>query len=275
VKISIVTISFNQAQYLERAICSVLDQDHQNVEHIVVDPGSSDGSREIIEKYSHRIAKVILDPDKGAADGLNKGFAAATGEVFGFLNSDDVLCPGALAEADRFLQRHPDVDVVSGDCEIIDEHDQVLRLSYSDRFSLARYAYGAGILIQPSTFFRASAYRRTGGFNLANRSNWDGELFVDMACAGASFDRSRRVWSRYRIHQSSITGTGKLDAAIAAYRDRIFHRIMGRPNRPRDRLMVAAFRTLKYVETPRAFLQRIFHGPVYRRAQTAQLASDP
>src|SRR5262249_6094619 len=146
-KFSIVTVSFNQARYLERAMRSVLDQEGASVEYIVVDPGSTDGSRDIIEKYRSRLAHVILEPDTGAADGLNKGFRAATGEVLGFLNSDDVLLPGALSGAAGFLREHPEVDVVSGDCEIVDGQDNVLRVSYSDRFSLRRYAYGTGILM--------------------------------------------------------------------------------------------------------------------------------
>lgn len=271
-KFSIVTISFNQVQFLERALRSVLEQDHHDIEYIVVDPGSTDGSRELIAKYASRIAHVILERDAGAADGLNRGFAVATGEVFGFLNSDDVLLPGALSGAARFLQQHPRIDVVSGDCEIIDEHDRLLRLSHSDRFSLRRYAYGTGVLMQPSTFFRALAYRRTRGFNLQNRSNWDGELFVDMARNGARFARSGRSWSQYRIHNTSITGTGKLDAAIAAYRERMFRTITGRSWRASDRLLGHAYRLLKYIETPRAVQQRLLHGPVYRRAQ-AQAAA--
>jgi glycosyltransferase involved in cell wall biosynthesis len=266
-KFSIVTISYNQVQFLERTIESVLGQNYPDLEYIIVDPGSTDGSREIIERYRTHFAHVMLEPDRGAADGLNKGFAAASGQIFAFLNSDDVLLPGALADAAGFLQVHSDVDVVSGDCEIIDERDQLMRISHSDRFSLRRYAYGVGILMQPSTFFRASAYQRTRGFNVQNRSNWDGELFVDMAEAGARFARSRRCWSRYRLHGASITGTGKLDRAISAYYNRMFTRIMGRPRRATDWLPGAAYRLLKYLETPRALQQRLLHGPVYRRAQ--------
>lgn len=264
-RLSLVTISFNQAGYLERTIASVLSQEYPDLEYIVVDPGSTDGSREIIRRHQDRIARMIFEPDTGAADGLNKGFAAATGGIFGFLNSDDVLLPGALAEAAAFLRDRPDVDVVSGDSEIIDERDRVLRVSHSDRFSLRRYAHGTGILMQPSTFFRAAAYYRTHGFNVQNRSNWDGELFVDMAATGARFARSGRCWSRYRVHGTSITGTGKLDAAIGAYQDRMFRRIMGRPRRAADVLPGAAYRVLKYLETPRALQQRLLHGPVYRR----------
>ena len=88
-KISVVTISYNQACYLEQTIISVLNQDYENVEYIVVDPGSTDGSRDIIEKYRNRIQHIIYERDVGPADGLNKGFAVATGDVFYFINSDD------------------------------------------------------------------------------------------------------------------------------------------------------------------------------------------
>ena len=102
-KVSIVTISFNQAKYLERAIISVVEQNYSNIEYIVVDPGSTDGSREIIEKYRSKITIVILDPDKGPTDGLNKGFAAATGDIYAYINADDALLPGAVKSVVDFF----------------------------------------------------------------------------------------------------------------------------------------------------------------------------
>src|SRR5450432_4773126 len=118
-KVSIVTISYNQAQYLEEAIVSVLEQDYPSIEYIVVDPGSTDGSRQIIERYRSRIGKVILDPDKGPADGLNHGFDAATGSVFAYLNADDVLLPGAVSSAVKALGLG-DLAVVYADGYFID-----------------------------------------------------------------------------------------------------------------------------------------------------------
>jgi glycosyltransferase involved in cell wall biosynthesis len=264
-RFSVVTISFNQAQYLERTIRSVLDQAYPDLEYIVVDPGSTDGSRDIIERYRSRISKVLLDPDRGAADGLNKGFAVATGGVLGYLNSDDVLLPGALHEAAAYLTANPGIDVVSGDCQVIDEQDRVLRLSHSDRYSVQRYAFGAGVLIQPSSFFRAAAYQRTSGFNIENRSNWDGELFVRMAQAGAQFGLSRRLWSGYRIHGQSITGTARMHEALLRYNERMFREIMQRERRPGDAVRGAAYRLLKYLENPAALTQRLLRGPVYGR----------
>src|SRR5260370_8827288 len=86
-KVSIVTISFNQAPFLERAIRSVVEQDYPDVEYIVVDPGSTDGSRDIIERYRSRISKIILEPDTAPANGLNKGFAATRGQIFFYTNT--------------------------------------------------------------------------------------------------------------------------------------------------------------------------------------------
>src|SRR3954454_9281745 len=95
-KFSIVTLAFKQRKYLREAMDSVLNQDYPSIEYIVVEPGSNDGSREIIEDYGDRISCRIYEPDKGAADGLNNGFARATGDVFAFLNGDDLLLPGAI-----------------------------------------------------------------------------------------------------------------------------------------------------------------------------------
>src|ERR1700744_4255154 len=95
-KFSVVTISFNQRQYLEEALRSVLTQEYPAIEYILVDPGSTDGSRELIEGFAGELDRVVFEPDQAAADGLNNGFQHASGDIFGFLNSDDVLLPGAM-----------------------------------------------------------------------------------------------------------------------------------------------------------------------------------
>ena len=132
-KFSIVTISYNQARFLEQAIRSVIEQDYPDVEYIVVDPGSTDGSREIIERYRDRIDKIIFEPDNGPADGLNKGFARATGDIFGFLNSDDYLLPGALATVASEFATAPWKDVLSGHAVIVDADGREINRFYSRR----------------------------------------------------------------------------------------------------------------------------------------------
>jgi glycosyltransferase involved in cell wall biosynthesis len=269
-KLSIVTISFNQAQFLAAALESVLRQDYPGIEYIVVDAGSTDGSREILEKYRPRLARLMLEPDRGPADGLNKGFRHASGDVFAYLNSDDVLLPGAVGEAMAFLRRNPQVDVLAGHAQIIDERGTVLRLAYSDPFSLRRYAHGACVTIQQSTFVRAAAFRAVGGFNTDNTVSWDGELLVDLGLRGARFSRENRVWSGYRVHADSNTSSKRLADRMTAQHAVLFNKIRGRRATPSDLIPAACARLERYLLNPRDVLQRIRYGPVSgRHAGTA------
>lgn len=264
-KFSVVTISFNQAQYLEQAIRSVTGQRGCEIEYIVVDPGSTDGSRDIIARHARSITRCILDRDQGPADGLNKGFAAATGEIFCYLNSDDLFLPEAFAKVAAYFRRYPSCDVLVGNGYVIDAEGAFVRRVYSDRFSLRRAAYGTGIAIQPSTFFRAQAYRKAGGFNIGNRSTWDGELVVDMALAGANFRNVPDFLSCYRIHPESITGTARLAEAQRQAQLLLFRKILGRERRPFDDIVSAYFRLAKHLGNPRATYERVMRGPVYGR----------
>lgn len=264
-KVSIVTISFNQAEFLERAIRSVVEQNYPDIEYIVVDPGSTDGSRDIIERYRSRISRVIYEPDRGPADGLNKGFACAAGDIFAFLNSDDVLLPGAVRSAVAFLNSN-DVDVVSAHATVIDAEDRHLRIAYSEAFSLEMVAYGACVLVQPSTLFRREVFERVQGFNVENKSNWDGELWVDMALSGARFALVDEVWSGYRLHLQSITSSEKTRQQILEHHQRMFCKILGRDSRGIDHLVAHACRMRKHLRNPRALYERIVRGPIYGRS---------
>src|SRR2546423_8904578 len=110
--LGIVTISFNQAAYLTEAIESVQLADPERMEYVVVDAGSSDGSRAIINRNRRRFSRIIFAPDDGPADGLNKGFAATTAEILGYLNSDDRFAPGALDFVLAYFEAHPRIDVL-------------------------------------------------------------------------------------------------------------------------------------------------------------------
>lgn len=264
-KVSIVTISFNQGCYLERTILSVLDQDHPDIEYIIVDPGSIDGSRELIKRYESRITRAVFEPDSGPADGLNKGFASATGEIFGFLNSDDFLYPGAISGAVRYLSSHPKVDVVSGHARVVGPDERVYRDTYSDRWNARKYIYSGAVLIQASTFFRRSAFEKAGRFNIENRATWDGELFFDMARAGCSFGRSDEIWCGYRLHSESITATKGLEEARAAARKRQFKELIGREPNRWDKPLYFMYRFWKHLANPRDTLERVLRGPVFGR----------
>lgn len=265
-KVSIVTNAFNQGQFLAQAIESVLSQDYADIEYMVVDPGSTDETQAVIDRYRDRII-VISEPDKGPADGLNKAFARATGDIFGYLNADDFYLPGAVREAAEILAALPDVDAVCAHTWIVDRDGQKLRRSHSDGVNLKRIAYGAAVQMQPSTFIRSSAYKRVGGYNIENRSNWDGELVVDLALSGSQFKILDRFWSAYRVHGESITGTKKLDEIIRAYKTRLFKKIMGRDRNYFDGVLRFLYLAAKYFENPAALMERVFKGPVYGRTQ--------
>jgi glycosyltransferase involved in cell wall biosynthesis len=264
-RVSIVTISFNQIRYLERTIRSVLDQDHPDTEYIIVDPGSTDGSLELIRRYESRIARAIFEPDYGPADGLNKGFASATGEIFGFLNSDDILYPGAISGAVRYLLKHPKVDVVSGHAKVVGPDERVYRHTYSDRWNARKYIYSGAVLIQASTFFRRSAFEKAGKFNIENRATWDGELFFDMARVGCRFGRSDEIWCGYRLHPESITATKRLEEVRTALHRRQFQELIGREPNRWDKPLYLMYRFWKHLANPRDTFERVFRGPVFGR----------
>ena len=259
-KVSIVTISFNQAQFLERAMRSVLTQDYPDVEYIVVDPGSTDGSRALIAAQGSRI-KAILDKDNGPADGLNKGFAAATGDIIGYINADDAFLPGALREAVAAFERDPSADVISGHSYVVDKDARILRPGFSDRFGLVRRAHGSATLLQQSTFFRRQAFLDAGGFNTENHTCWDGELMVDMAMAGKQFRVVDRFWALFTLHPGGISGSGRLLERYMQDEHRLFRKIMGRDRRALDAVPDAAFRALRLASHP-AHTLRLLYGRV-------------
>jgi glycosyltransferase involved in cell wall biosynthesis len=247
--LSIVTISFNQASFLERAIGSILGQGVP-LDYIVVDPGSTDGSRDIIARHRAQIATALLEPDKGPADGLNKGFARAKGDIFGYLNSDDFYLPGALATVLRAFERFPDVDVVTGHGYVVDAQGNAIRRFRSPPFSAVRFAYGHSYVLQQSTFFRRRAFERAGGFNIANRTSWDGELFLTMALGGAKIRVLPDYLSAFTIHPASITGSGATRDESRRNHDRYFEMVMGRRRAPRDRWLAHLALLGKYLADP-------------------------
>lgn len=261
-KISLVTLSYNQASFLEEAIRSVVDQDCEDCEYIVVDPGSSDGSRHIIDAFRDRIDHVIFDADDGPADGLNHGFACASGQVFGFLNADDALMPGSLSAVTKAFRQHPEADVVSAHGWLVDKTGKPMRPKYSHHFGAWRYLHRGAYLLQQSTFFRAEAFRKVGGFNPANKTCWDGELWLDMALAGCRFQLLHDYWSYFRVYKESISGQIGLNLdSWRSYewdRKRMFRQATGRdPAGLSYRLRWVAAQVLKWAGNPMAMRARL------------------
>ncbi len=264
-KISIVTISFNQAQFLERCIRSVIEQDYENIEYIVVDPGSTDGSREIIEKYRDQISKIIFEPDNGPVDGLNKGFAVATGDIFGYINSDDAYLPGTFRKVAESFQRYFDTKVIYGHGYIVDPEGYIKRRFYSDRFTPWRFVHGGAVVMQQSTFFRKDAFLVVGGFNQHNPIWWDAELLLDFAMLRMEMRVIKDFWSVFTIHDQSISGqkgkqsnrSHKIDADRRKTHQRLYRKVIGHPPSRWTSFLMMLARVQKWFMRPVATIWRL------------------
>lgn len=261
-KISVVTISFNQAEFLQACIDSVAAQEGP-FEHIIVDPGSTDGSREIIAANREHFSQIILEKDDGPADGLNRGFARAGGDIYYYLNSDDTVLPGAFAEVRDIFKKHPEIDVVSGGGYVIDEQGDFCRRLWSDPVSRMGLAHGGSIQIQPSTFIRQVAFNLTNGFNIENRTSWDAELIIDLFKKGARFRQFEKFWSGYRLHSESITASCKLDQAMKTDSERFYRRLLGRNPRLFASVVGQYYRVKRILRHPEIIYYRMLFGPVY------------
>jgi glycosyltransferase involved in cell wall biosynthesis len=259
--ISIVTISMNQGRFLPAAVNSVLSQRDVDLEYVIVDAGSTDGSREYLATLSDPRVRLVLEPDRGPADGLNKGVRSTTGAVVGYLNADDLYLAGTLRRVDEFLRGKSSVDVLYGDGWIIDGEDRVSRHFESTRWGMRAYLYGGVSVLQPSTFFRRSAFDRTTGFNPCNATSWDSELLVDMALAGARFHHMRADWSAFRLHAGGISGSRRLEEQYREDCLRVREEAIGRELGVVDACLRPVFRTLKLLRSPGYMIRRLGSRP--------------
>lgn len=203
-RISVVTPSYNQAQYLEQTMLSVLGQDGPRVEYLVLDGGSTDGSVEIIRRYADRLAYWCSKPDGGQAAALADGFQRCTGDILCWLNSDDLFLPGALARVAAYFQTHLATQALCGGAFIIDSQNRPLsafcahtlgvRATY-DRFRF----YGQDGVFQPATFWRRSAYDAVGGMDPTLHFTMDYDLFIRLARL-QRFARLPVMLSCFRLH---------------------------------------------------------------------------
>jgi len=154
--VSIITPSFNQAQYLEETILSVLNQSYKNLEYIIIDGASTDGSVEIIKKYENKVVAWISEKDQGQTDAINKGFALAKGEIIGWLNSDDTFLPDMIEEAVQFFEDHPEMGLVYGAANYIAGSGKVIGKFPAAQTSLEKLKQGYVHIPQQAALFRKS-----------------------------------------------------------------------------------------------------------------------
>lgn len=197
--VSIVTPSYNQANFLEETILSVLGQDYENFEYIIVDGNSTDGSQEIIRKYADQLAWWVSEPDQGQTDAINKGFAHAKGEILAWLNSDDTYLPSAVSEAVEFLEKHPKIGLVYGDANLIDSEGNIIGQFPARQTDHQRLMRGYVHIPQQAAFFRADQWIKVGPLDPTFFFAMDYDLWVRLS-NHTQLRYYPRLWANFRLH---------------------------------------------------------------------------
>ena len=209
--VSVITPSWNQAQFIEETLLSVKGQDYANLEHIVIDGGSTDGTVGILRRYEEEYnLRWVSEPDEGQSDGINKGFRMAGGEIIGWLNSDDTYMPGAVSTAVECLMEHPEAGWVHGDGYWIDEHSQVLDTWESTPSTLKKLLCNSYSIVQPTVFFRKGLLRDTGYLDLKLDYVMDVDFFYRLALVSRSC-YTPQVLATRRLHDQAKTKANKTD----------------------------------------------------------------
>ncbi|MBN1148833.1 MAG: glycosyltransferase [Anaerolineales bacterium] len=199
--VSIVTPSYNQSRYLEETIRSVLGQEYPNIEYILVDGSSTDGSLEIIQRYADCLAWWVSEPDRGQTDAINKGFARAHGEILAWLNSDDTYLPNAVSQAVAYLQAHPEAGMVYGDANLVDEAGSVIGRFPARQTDYQRLRRGYVHIPQQASFFRASLWQQVGPLDPGFYFAMDYDLWVRLARL-APLHYMPQLWANFRLHDA-------------------------------------------------------------------------
>jgi glycosyltransferase involved in cell wall biosynthesis len=212
--VSIITPSFNQGRFLKRTIESVLKQSYPRIEYIVVDGGSTDESLSILKSYGRRF-KWISEPDGGQADAINKGFTRSQGTIQTYLNSDDVLLPGAVERVVDYFREHPDIDMVYGQADYIDEEDRVIGLYRTAEYSFERMMQDCCVC-QPAAFWQKRIAEKVGPFNPRLHYVMDYEYWLRMDRLGGRLAHLPERLAASRLYPETKT---------LSSRDRIFKEI--------------------------------------------------
>ena len=244
--ISIVTPSYGQAGYIENTINSVLSQNYPNLEYFVQDGGSVDGTVEILKKYENQLSGWHSESDEGQSQAINRGFANTRGEIMAWLNSDDLLLPGALAVVVDYFNKHPEVDVIYGNRLLIDENDMEIGTWILPGHDGEMLSW-ADFIPQETLFWRRSIWDKAGGkIDESFRFAMDWDLLVRFREAGAKFAHLPYFLGAFRIHEAQKTSATISEIGYQEM-DRIRGRLLGRvPSRKEVRKNILLF-LLKHI----------------------------
>ena len=257
-RISIITPSFNQAEFLERTIISIHNQMYPNLEHIVIDGGSTDDSTRILKKYENRLAYWHSRQDQGQCDAINQGTSKATGLFMTWINSDDLLLPDTLHRIGRLIRQHPETDLFYGNQVEVDESDRVTKRVYTINFDLRDFLYEVNIIInQQSAFWKIDLFREINGLNDCAYA-MDYDLFYRMISKGIHWHRIDDFLSAFRMYPESLTGSGEVMRSRSATVDGIFEQALGRRRNLWDRtVMKYLYKGKRFLSEPRTLAAAI------------------
>ncbi|MDF1535203.1 MAG: glycosyltransferase family 2 protein [bacterium] len=259
-RVTVITPSCNQARYLERTIISIHNQGYPNLEHIVIDGGSTDGSVDILRKYEKRFAYWRSEPDRGQSDAINLGAAKATGRYMMWLNSDDLLMPCALNRMVEAFRSNPGADLVYGDQVEVDSTDKVIKKVLTSGFDIRDFIYEINIIIhQQSALWTTEIFHRVGGLQLF-RYAMDYDLMYRMYDAGAVFVHIPGFLSGFRVHEGSLTGSGEVARRRGSEINVSFRSFTGRDPNGWDRAVRRPFYKIRrLMQNPRALAAALEH----------------
>lgn len=213
-KISVVTPSFNQGEFIERTVQSVLTQQYPDFDYLVMDGGSTDQTVAVLKRYEQQLT-WISEPDRGQAHAVNKAIHQTESDIIGWLNSDDVYYPNALKTVCEFFAAHPDVDVVYGEADFIDRKDGIIKPYPTEAWDLARFK-SCCYISQPATFFRRRVVEKYGDLDEQLHFCMDYEYWLRLALHGAKFAYLPTILAGARVYAETKTSSGYVKANAEA-----------------------------------------------------------